>query len=250
MSDLRDITILITSFLRAGYLQKCLEGIVTNLPECKILIVDDSDGGFIYPHVEGIYDDQFVALPFDSGLSAKRNAGVKAARTKYILLGCDDFDFSTRKARRGIEIMLYFLDVMNNVDVVGGRVNGNPYEGFLEYVPGEYIRETRLDTSFAAMEIDAAICDLTVNYFLGRAEVMKQFPWPQEMKIGGEHVCFFLDLKLAGRRVAWVNGANITTLKLGPEAQHPDYANYRARARTLGHPLMMKRYKIREYISF
>jgi hypothetical protein len=201
----------------------------------------------------------WIQLPFDSGLSTKRNAGVRACQTKYLLLGADDFDFSTKEAREGILKMVGWLDAYGPdnpniksrmyIDVVGGRVDDKPYEGFLEYVPGEYIKETRLDTS-GEMDDSASVCDLTVNYFLGRTEVMKQFPWPEEMKIGGEHVCFFLDLKLAGRKVCWVKGANITTLKLGPEAQHPDYAKYRARAKTLGHPLMLKRYNIKEYIGF
>jgi hypothetical protein len=247
MSTLADVTILVTSFLRPGYLFHCLQGIRDNLPECTVITVDDS-GDTILDFPSGNGRDLLVRMQFDSGLSAKRNTGVRICHTKYLLLGCDDFDFSTKKARDGIQMFVDMADAFPQFDVFGGRVDDKPYEGFLEYKAGEYIKETRLDWEIIFGQ--GAICDLTVNYFLGRTEVMKQFPWPEEMKIGGEHVCFFLDLKLAGRKVCWVRGANITTLKLGPEAQHPDYAKYRARAKTLGHPLMLKRYNIKEYIGF
>jgi hypothetical protein len=139
------------------------------------------------------------------------------------------------------------LDENPDVVVAGGRVDNRPYEGFLEYVPGQYIREIRLDTKFPVPFIPV---DLTINYFLGRTEVMKEFPWPEEMRIGGEHVCFFLDLKQARRTVVWVPGVNISTLHLGQEAQDPRYDGYRRRAISLGHPLMKKRYDIKEYVGF
>jgi hypothetical protein len=41
VSTLHDVTILITSFLRPGYLRDCLAGIRRNLPECKVIVVDD-----------------------------------------------------------------------------------------------------------------------------------------------------------------------------------------------------------------
>jgi len=255
MSDLGDVTILVTSFLRPGYLDRCVHGICENLPECKLIIVDDSKSTDKPEKGFGVIDsfeyhrwDQFIFLPFDSGLSAKRNAGVRSCQTKYLLLGCDDFDFSTKEARNGITKFVSMADTCRDFDVFGGRVDDNPYEGFLEYKPGEYIKETRLD--WRILDGQGAVCDLTVNYFLARTEVMKQFPWPEEMKIGGEHVCFFLDLKLAGREVCWVKGVNITTLKLGPEAMDPRYPEFRARAKTLGHPLMLKRYGVKEYIGF
>ena len=242
MSSLADTTILITSFLRPGCLAQCIAGIAANLPECDCLVVDDGD--LDGEHFFRLRPGRFISLPFDSGLPAKRNAGVNAATTNYVLLGCDDFVFDA-KARLGVEFMIEELDLNPDLDLVGGRVDGRPYEGFLEYVPGEYIKETRLEAVDYFHE-----CDLTVNYFLARTEVLKNFPWPEEMKIGGEHVCFFLDLKLAGRRVAWLKGANINTQPYDPSKQDPRYPEFRARARTLGHPLMKKRYGIKHYIGF
>jgi len=237
---LQDVTILITTFLRPGYLERCVQGAKINLSECVLLVVDDSEIKSPLANIE---------LPFDSGLAMKRNVGVAACKTKYLLLGCDDFDFSTLEARQGVEKLIKILDENPEIDIAGGRVDGHPYEGNLEYAPGEYIREHRVignpNNPFTPV-------DLTVNYFMGRTEIMKQFPWPEEMRIGGEHVCFFLDLKHAGRKVVWVPGVNINTLYLGIalNVQDPRYGGYRRRAINLGHPLMKKRYNIKNYIGF
>lgn len=249
---LSDVTICITTFLRPGYMFKCCEGVTANLPECKLQIVAD-DCGWGVAH---------IVLPFDSGLSAKRNAGVRACQTKYWLCGCDDFDFSTKEARMGIEKLTRILDDNPDIDVAGGRVDGREYEGFLEYIPGDCIREHSLsvhppDLQGKSVEVvitreEYFVVDLTVNYFLARTDVLKQFPWPEEMRIGGEHVCLFLDLKHAGKKVVWVPGVNVNTLQLGngPDVQDSRYNSFRRRAINLGHPLMKKRYNITRYIGF
>lgn len=262
MSTLADVSILVTSFLRLGYLRDCLATIQSHLPECPVVIVDDSEESHVGMEIStspkpfitkstGLAPSStwwMVRLPFDSGLSAKRNAGVRVVTTPYTLLAADDFDFSTPGCREGILDMLAVIDddINTRWDLVGGRVNGAPYEGLLEYVPGSHIKETRLENLNG---LDFVECDLTVNYFLARTKVLRQFPWPEEMKIGGEHVCLFLDLKLAGKKVAWVKGVNINTFPHETSKIDPRYPEFRARARTLGHPLMMKRYGIKEYIG-
>lgn len=247
MSSISDVTILVTSFLRPAYLATCMAGISKNLPECSLVVADDSDIEVPKPFGAPLW--KFVSLPFDSGLAAKRNAAVREIRTPYTLLGCDDFDFSPPAVRFGIMRLAYYLDTQDDIVLAGGRVDNRPYEGILEYVPGHYIKEYRLDVSRLNYG-DAATCDLTVNYFLARTDVLRKFPWPDAMKIGGEHVCLFLDLKMARKKVVFVKGVNINTQSFDPEKQDPRYAEYRARARDLGHRLMMARYNIREYRGF
>jgi len=131
---LSDVTIIVPTFLRPGYLTDCLQAIAKNLPECKVIVVAD-DG--LPP--TGKYD-VWISLPFDSGLPAKRNAGAKLTSTKYLLMGTDDFDFSTKEVRDGILKMLNVLDTYPTVDVAAGRHGNLPYEGFLTYVPGSHIQ--------------------------------------------------------------------------------------------------------------
>lgn len=246
MNPLNDVTILITSFLRFGYLNTCLHGAREKLPECGLLVVDDSDE----TQKETIHSGgswTIVEMPFDSGLAAKRNMGVRYCKTQYLLLGCDDFDFSTSEARQGIERLLSVLEENPDIDVASGRVDNHPYEGFLEYKPGHFIREHRLTPNHTAPFFDV---DLTVNYFLARAA--RIVPWDDRMKIGGEHGDWFLSMKEAGRRVVWVPGVNITTLHLGTSknVQSPLYGGFRGRALELGHRIFKEKRGIRDYIDF
>lgn len=247
MADLRDITILVTSFLRQGYLKDCLWSIRKNLPECPVITIDDSDLLLDMPPDDG--KDGLILLPFDSGLPAKRNAGVRSCKTPYFLLGCDDFNFAHPVVRPGIERMLAVLERRPEVSVAGGRVDFNRYEGFLELVPGEYIQEHRLD-AFGMMDGDDHDCDLTVNYFLARAIDVVGVPWDERMKIGGEHFQFFWDLKKGGKTVTWVKGADITTLPADPAKVDARYPAYRARAHSLGHRIMLETMGVKEYRGF
>jgi hypothetical protein len=237
---LTDITIGITSFLRPGYVQACLDGIFNNLPECKVIVADDSDG-------TAGREKFAILMPFDSGLSAKRNALVQATRTKYWLSGHDDFDFSTPEAREGLKTLVEVLDWNPNIDVAGGRVHNNPYEGFLEYVEGAYIREHPLRPDGLRPFYPV---DLTVNYFLARTD--RIVPWDERMKIGGEHGDWFLEMKFQGRKTVWVPNVSITTLQLGdaPEVQDPRYGQYRQRAVSLGHRIFKEKRNIKQYIGF
>lgn len=227
-----------------------MDGISANLPECPVRIAQD-DGGDCT--LEGSdYETYFWAkLPYDSGLTAKRNAAVRIAETKYCLMGCDDFNFSTPEVRAGIIAMTQVLD-KTHVDVVAGRVNDKSYEGDLEYVPGEYIKEHRLTgLPFVLKPHLLWRVDIAVNYFLARTEVLREVPWDETIRpIGGEHADWFLDLKAANKTVAFLPFANINTQPYDASKQDPMYREFRRRAVTTGHELFKKKRKIKQYISF
>jgi glycosyltransferase involved in cell wall biosynthesis len=233
LSSLSRVTILITSFLRPGYLSDCLDGIKRNLPECPVVVVDD--GGLIG---EGI-----ISMPFDSGLSAKRNRGIAATKTPYVLMGSDDFDFSTEEARKGIERMVEVLDNDSMIEVAGGHVNGEVYEGNLIVVPGQYIAQTKLAISPTGI----TPCDLVVNYFVARTESIRPYPWDERMKIGGEHGDWFLTLKDNGVRVAAISDVNITTMPYNRAKEDPRYATFRGRAKGLGHRIFLRKRGVSEF---
>jgi len=231
--SLSNVTILITSFLRPGYLADCLAGIKKNLPECQVVVVDDS----------GIAGAT-ISLKFDSGLSVKRNHGVAATRTKYLLMGSDDFDFSTDEARRGIERLLSVLDADPSIDVAGGHVDGNVYEGDLIVAPGQYIAQTKLNITRNITQ-----CDLVVNYFLARTESIRPYPWDERMKIGGEHGDWFLTLKDHELKVVAVSDVNITTLPYNRDKEDPRYASFRGRAKALGHRIFLRKRGVSEFFG-
>jgi glycosyltransferase involved in cell wall biosynthesis len=235
---LSEVTIVIPTFHRRGYLRDCLRMIEENLPECEVVVVSD-DG--VIPQTENE-----IYLPYDSGLTAKRNAGVRAVHTKYTLIASDDFDFSSPDAREGVIEMEFVLKRNLDIDVVAGRVNNKPYEGYLDYVLGEYIKEHRLRPVH-----DSPIqVDIAANYFLARTQVLRDVPWDEAIgPIGGEHVDWFLDIKAAYKKVVFLPSANVNTFPYDAKKQHPAYREFRARC-WQGHEQMMKKRNIKKYYSF
>jgi glycosyltransferase involved in cell wall biosynthesis len=250
---LSDITIIIPTFHRRGYLRVCLDGIQANLPECKVVVVSDDD---ITPENQWYNWVTWYSLPYDSGLTAKRNQAASTTSTKYALMGCDDFDFSTPEVRQGIIEFAMVLNSNKYVDVIAGRVSNRPYEvSQIEYVPGEHIREHALDLRtelpFALKPLPIWRIDLAANYFLARAEVLREVPWDETVRpIGGEHADWFLDLKDAGKTVGFLPFVNINTQEFSYEKQDPRYQQFRQRALTTGHALMKKKRNIKQYIDF
>ena len=247
--SLEDITIIIPTFHRRGYLAECFRAIEANLPECQVVVAQDDGGGCTYEN-----HTLWAKLPYDSGLTAKRNAAVRLVETKYALMGCDDFDFSTPEVRKGIENMS-MLKYHPGISLVAGRVNNRPYEGYLEYVPGEYIKEHRLvemPLGFnEGLSSRVYRVDIAANYFLARTKVLKEIPWDENIRpIGGEHVDWFLDLKAANKVVAFLPSVNINTQPFDYSKQDPRYREFRQRALTTGHALMMKKRNIQEYFGF
>lgn len=242
------MTILVTTFLRPGFLKACLKGIEANLPECRVAVACDDE---TTPRDWGVAG--WSQIPFDSGLTAKRNAAVQVTTTKYALLGSDDYDFSKPEVREGIERMVATLDEHPEIDVVVGTYNDMPYEGKLEYRPGEYIMEHRKRPS----ELPTFLkpypgwkIEMGINYFLARTEVLREVPWDESIRpIGGEHGDWFMCMKQAGKYIAFVPGCNIHATEDNHEWRHPDYFKYRNRAQ-LGHQAMLKKWGIKDYWSY
>lgn len=251
---LEDIAIVIPTFHRRGYLKDCLQGIRDNLPECSVVVT--CDDGQIPVFGTG---HRWLSIPYDSGLTAKRNAAVTLVDTRYTLMGSDDYDFSTAEVRKGIIEMAIMLkkseiNIGREIDVVAGRVNDRPYEGFLEYVPGSYIMEHQLDIRSRPLydtPIPVWKIDIAANYFLARTSVLLAFPWDEAIRpIGGEHADWFLDLKQAGMVVTFLPFANIYQMQYDASKQDPRYKEFRGRALTTGHALMKKKRNIKQYIDF
>jgi hypothetical protein len=246
MVDLSQVTIGIKTFLRDEKLFRTLAGIRRTMPDVRISIADD--GGC--PKEKGdLYIDMQRAghtvnfMEFDSGFGAKSNLIAYELKTPYLLVASDDFDFEPPSARAGVERMVEAMQRYASLDIVSGRVDGNPYEFYLtERQPGQwYERPLRGYEYFN----EIATCDLTVNYSLIRREVFwkggvrTNIGWDHDVKIGGgEHGAFFIDAKKGGLKVAYVPGVNISQFK---ELDNDVYSRYRGRARNSERPCFQKR---------
>ncbi len=241
--NLSNITIGITSFLRHGYLRQSLHGIRINFSDCRWLVADDSD---VPPPLSS---EEMVRLSFDSGLGAKRNALIENTKTEYLLLASDDFVFD-EESRMGVELLKMTLDRNPEVSVAAGRVNDRPYEGFLEYSRGTYLKEILFDGDKNPLYNTDPNCykvDIAANYFLARTH--RLIHWPESIKIGGEHGLWFLRMKQAGRIVVWVPGVNIQTQENNPSKKDSRYDMLRRRCWD-GHNKMKQILEIKKYIDF
>jgi hypothetical protein len=246
MPDLSKVAIGIKTLLRDGALFNTIQAIRDTMPEVQMIIADD---GEMTEEKDGIYADlqreghKTIVLPFDSGFGKKSNTIATINTRPYLLIGSDDFDFRPQSVRGGIEKM---VDVLDNalIDIAGGRVFG-PYEFFLEEKNG-VVKEIPLRVDEKAWYNE---CDLTVNYCLIRSNILGfgsgQVHWDDDVKIGGgEHGAFFIDVKRAGYKVAYVPGVQISEQK---NVSSQRYQSYRARSGNPARPCFIRR-GITEYI--
>jgi hypothetical protein len=242
--SLQDVTVAIPSFCRWGYLAECLRRAKAALPEARVTVADDS------------FDDrcanvagECIRLAPDSGLTCKRNAIVRSAATPYVLMFCDDFSASTGGYREKLAEAVGLLDAHPEIDLVGGRVDGNPYEADLVYdAASNVIREVRLVPDGSPYQR----CDLVVNHFVARTTTLLEVPWDEDVRpIGGEHGQFFWHMKGAGKVTVWLPGFNVDTISLGcgSEVQDPRYNGFRRRAFAAGHQIMLRKEGIRDWIG-
>lgn len=254
---LSNVTVVIKTFLRDGFLLKCVNGILRQMPEVKIVIVDDGpadaspmsrDKLLLY---ERLRSQGHIChwMPYDSGFGAKSNAALQFCDRPYVLIGSDDFEFAEPGVREGIERMATVLANVPEMGVASGRVNTRQYEMMLELGDG-WVKEHRgFYEGGKALNVGYQVCDLTVNYSLIRREVFEKVRWDDDVKIGGgEHGAFFIDVKRAGWKVCVVAGAHIREMQGHIAGNHRDYLTMRARARSPERPCYIRR-GVNHYIS-
>ncbi len=249
---LANVVILIKTFLRDGYLLRCIDGIQKMLPECRIIVVDD---GYetrqkITAYAKLRYRGHTCLwMPFDSGFGAKANFAIPYFDRQYVLIGSDDFDFNKQEVRDGLIKMATVLDIDKSIDLVSGRVNNVPYESLLTFEGTTCKATNGYHEEREVAGVTYKTCDLTVNYSLIRSRIFRSEARPEgvcwdggEVKIGGgEHGAFFIDLLRAGHGVAYVPGVTIFEQPQMRSLCHINYPAMRARARQKGRICLRKR---------
>jgi hypothetical protein len=253
--SLNDVSIILTAGSRPGYLRQALLGLTRNLPECKVIVVNDDRHRPMTPSGYPLYSQViWKEMPSDTWLTKKRNAGVQLVDTKYTLLGCDDFKFDI-DIRRVVIRMMDILDAYRLPDVIAGTFNNRPYEGYLNIVPGQYIKEIPLDVTRDEPLVKSQACtlwkvDIAVNFFLARTHVMKAVPWDEAIgPIGGEHADWYIDMKNAGKVIVWTPGLGIEEQEKDPQMEDADYGFKRRRVWD-GHAMMLKKRGVKKYYGF
>ncbi len=209
-----NLTILITCFERPQCRDRLLESIKKYAPEYPVIVVDDSKEPNL---VEGVTN---VRLPFDSGVSAKRNAGLLAVTTDYVFILEDDCIFNEET---DLTKALSFLE-KSGADMLGIKASGVDY-------CGTYAVTKTLDGFFIKCSRDALSGDFGVffydfipNIFVAKTVTLKQHPWDESLKMG-EHFAFFW--KYRGQlRIGFTSEVKITHGHIAT----PSYSQFRSRA--------------------
>ena len=221
----------VASFERPRLLYRLLQSIRDVYPETPVYVADDSRPQR-RPAPEDV--DGWFQLPYDAGLSKKRNTLIEGTTEERLLFLDDDFVLAEAA---GVEQLNTLLDVLPSVGIAAGieqREDGRPAYAARFEVEGKTLH---LDAPPLYEWEAGGICygrvDLAPNYFVARREVFEGVRWDERRRIA-EHLPFFLDLQ---KKTDW-------EVVCTPEAtfehmrEHPD-AEYR-RHRVRGHQELKK----------
>jgi glycosyltransferase involved in cell wall biosynthesis len=182
----QQITAIVKTFNRTQELTQLIQSIRRVQPDLTVIIADDSQNPSYFP------DMTTLALPFNSGVSAGRNAALDLVQTPFVLILDDDFVFY-RKTR--LVEALRLMQQVPRIDIMGGRVINLP-----EYQADEYKDAALFPTSRAPILPKGSqlaglpVYDKVANFFIGRTDSVRQVGWDPALKFV-DHADFFTRAK-------------------------------------------------------
>ena len=176
---LDQLTLVIKAFERPKSLARLLRSIRRLYPRIAIIVVDDSRDARPLPGVET------VLLPFDSGVSAGRNAGLARVRTPYAMVLDDDFLFYRRT---DLAAALRKLVAEPAIDILGGYVITLPAVQWNDSgsTPSYKPEAGPLSGRVGGLERRRKV----PNFYLARREPLARLGWDAALK-RLDHVDFF-----------------------------------------------------------
>lgn len=180
--SLDDVTAVIKTFERPRILKRLIRSTRRFYPPLKIVVADDSRKPTSIPGVET------VILPFDSGVSAGRNAALNAVKTKYVLMLDDDFVFFRNTA---LAPALELMERYPEIDILGGKVINLPFYTSTDYREAElfptHVEPLRTPGSrIGAVEV----MEKVANFYIARTESIRKIGWDVNLK-RLDHADFF-----------------------------------------------------------
>jgi hypothetical protein len=181
---LGQLTALVKTFERPRILRRLLASIKRLYPTLEVVVVDDSRRPV---RLEGV---KTITMPYDSGVAAGRNEGLRHVTSKYVLVLDDDVVFS-RHTRLGQAITR--MERNPEIDLMGGSLIDLPfYRRRRSADAPDTIFPTRRS---AVLPIGAYVEGLQVrakvpNFFIARRERLALVPWDPQLK-RMEHADFF-----------------------------------------------------------
>lgn len=176
------LTAVIKTFERPRILRRLIASIRRYDPDLHLIVVDDSREPVT---LEGV---TLIRLPYDSGVSAGRNAGLAAVETPYVLILDDDFVFSRRTR---LDLALQTIERFDQVDILGGDVIQLPF--YRRWDPSRaaiYPTPVKATCPLGSLIGTLPVCDKVPNFYIARTDALRRVAWDPRIK-RLDHADFF-----------------------------------------------------------
>jgi hypothetical protein len=151
-------------------------------PDLPIVVVDDSREPTSVPGA------QLVEMPYDSGVAAGRNEGLRHVATPYVLVLDDDFIFY-RHTKLGEALAL--MNEHPEIDVMGGKVIDLPRMRTRRLPEGEIFPTNKPPTMPLGSLIGGLrVVDKVPTFYVARRPRLELVGWDERLK-RVEHADFF-----------------------------------------------------------
>lgn len=183
-SLLADVTVLVKTFFeRPHILGRLVRSIGRFYPDVRIVAVDDSRQPRPLAGVET------VVMPFDSGIAAGRNEGLRHVETRYVLVIDDDCVFYRRTR---LVPALSLMERYPRIDIMGGQLVDLPFRHRrpLRWTQGLFETARKPVIPFGSTIGGLLVCPRVSNFFLARRARLQLVGWDPALK-RVEHTDFF-----------------------------------------------------------
>ena len=178
----QQVTALVKTFERPRVLRRLVASIRRLYPGLRIVVVDDSREPTRLDEVETI------AMPYDSGISAGRNEGLKRVTTPYVLVLDDDFVFYRRTQ---LAPALALMQRNSEIDIMGGQLIDLPLLRARPVPSGEIFSTAAKPLVPLGNSIDGLeVVDKVSTFYIARRDRLALVPWDPELK-RIDHADFF-----------------------------------------------------------
>jgi glycosyltransferase involved in cell wall biosynthesis len=181
---LRQLTALVKTFERPRTLQRLLASIRRLYPNLEVVVVDDSRTSVPQDGV------RTITMPYDSGVAAGRNEGLRHVTTQYVLVLDDDVVLS-RHTRLGHALAL--MERHPQIDIMGGQLIDLPFftaRRSTDATDAIFPTDARPAVPLGSSVGGLAVCAKVPNFFIARRDRLALVPWDPELK-RMEHADFF-----------------------------------------------------------
>ncbi len=213
-----DITAIIVSFGRRKYTIDCINSLHRLYPKIKILVGENGKPDKKIKKIVESIGGGYIVYPFDSGVPYVRNNLFKITKTKYVLIGDNDFYYDQEANLDKLETFLdhhsefsiiggrtkIFLNYSSKITIIGRKIRNKikalEFQGYFGFDKSDnkhyfqIIKSTNLKYR-KCIYSNLSYCqvDMVTNFWLGR---LKDLPlYTEDQKIYYEHPDYMYSLK-------------------------------------------------------